>query len=544
MHVKAFFEYLMGKQNDYWINIPSGPDPIGSAVRDGVAIEDDMALRALLPHIRPKRGRKRPDVDNGIVSPARRQRTSPPSAHGGFRELQSGGPWQTHPNTQDGLPVDSPNHQHASPWTRDDYLQTPLGQWPQSAVTPNAAGSAWDDAPKPKSAASPSKIKSSSFRRGAKNVSSAWTTATHDPGVRPRGRPPITRTPVEQLCEFSPQNWSAQGDAQSQNPCQMHQQQFPIVGHQAHESRSVDSEASPVMPQHPQMGYNNGKSARPSISIQVPQRAGGSVKLASPAPPQHAEPTRSAVDRHEPPGNSYVAEDDSKHGDGWGRFASEASRPYEERAEQTNGVPVSGLAETHAELSDYYFEKTQDRTNVDILVAYFTRSMTEADWVDSSGQKTESAGLEEASAMVHAMLQSMHKTATSPQAFLINLAALAGSTTLVTTRPKCTRMGEQNGDFTYKCEWNYQFSHVKGGFSFEQLVPASMWKKTQANVDMQPSVSSLNDHGSPAGDSEELFSKEYWQRKYEALTAELANRDRDLANLKDQVMTALGRSFT
>lgn len=65
MHVKAFFEYLMDRPNEYWTNIPTDPNPVAWPVRDGVAFEDDMALRAVVPEIRPKRGRKRPDPDVG-----------------------------------------------------------------------------------------------------------------------------------------------------------------------------------------------------------------------------------------------------------------------------------------------------------------------------------------------------------------------------------------------------------------------------------------------------------------------------------------------
>src|SRR6478735_11018614 len=68
MHVKAFFEYLMDIPNDYWTRIPTDSNPTSQPIRDGVAIEDDMALRALFPHIRPKRGRKRPVDDDTATS--------------------------------------------------------------------------------------------------------------------------------------------------------------------------------------------------------------------------------------------------------------------------------------------------------------------------------------------------------------------------------------------------------------------------------------------------------------------------------------------
>ena len=77
MHVKAFFEYVMGIENEYWMEIPTEPNILRQPLREGIAMEDDMALRALMPHIRPKRGRKRPeDAEENKNSPAQRQRLS------------------------------------------------------------------------------------------------------------------------------------------------------------------------------------------------------------------------------------------------------------------------------------------------------------------------------------------------------------------------------------------------------------------------------------------------------------------------------------
>lgn len=237
--------------------------------------------------------------------------------------------------------------------------------------------------------------------------------------------------------------------------------------------------------------------------------------------------------------------DDGKYQDGWRKFAKEATDAYEQNAEPNTAAKDTGLA-ADGEVNDFYFDKMRDRTNIDVLVAYFTRSMAEADWRDNDGNPSQPVDFQESTAMVHAMLQTMYKTAISPQAFLINLAALAGSTTLVMTRPKCTRLSEQDGQFTYKCEWEYQFGQVKGGFTFEQVVPATMWAKAKNKKPPPPSAA-----GSESGsvgrddehDKEQLFSREYWQRKYEELTVQMMNRDKDLADLKDKVMAALGRGF-
>ncbi|KAF2156477.1 hypothetical protein K461DRAFT_96515 [Myriangium duriaei CBS 260.36] len=58
-HVDPFFHYLVGKPHDYYLKIPSLTDPHPADGRDGVLMGDDLALRALNPDLRPKRGRKR-----------------------------------------------------------------------------------------------------------------------------------------------------------------------------------------------------------------------------------------------------------------------------------------------------------------------------------------------------------------------------------------------------------------------------------------------------------------------------------------------------
>jgi hypothetical protein len=62
-----------------------------------------------------------------------------------------------------------------------------------------------------------------------------------------------------------------------------------------------------------------------------------------------------------------------------------------------------------------------------------------------------------------------------------------------------------------------------------------MWAKTKK----QPldASSDKDEH------KDEFFTKEYWQNKYEALTVEMEKRDKDIADLKNSVMKALGRNL-
>ncbi|GAM86043.1 hypothetical protein ANO11243_040530 [Dothideomycetidae sp. 11243] len=58
-HVDAFFHYLIGIPNDYYLKVPPLRDPQPVEGRDGVLTGEDLAIRALDPELRPKRGRKR-----------------------------------------------------------------------------------------------------------------------------------------------------------------------------------------------------------------------------------------------------------------------------------------------------------------------------------------------------------------------------------------------------------------------------------------------------------------------------------------------------
>ncbi|KAG5978116.1 hypothetical protein E4U55_006400 [Claviceps digitariae] len=577
MHVKAFFEYLMNIPNDYWTRIPSDVNPVAVAVRDGVAVEDDMALRALLPHIRPKRGRKRPEGDdNAMASPGQRPRLSPPlMTVDGYRQGSSE-PWSAHPDARPGMSLDPSRTQTPTTWAApNESLQTPASRWPHSAVASTPRASFWDDALEPRAALTPgltpgSKGKTAGHRRGAKNVSSAWKTASQDPGTRPRGRPPlhrasmdVSRSSIDESAHYNPPAWT---------PTPHLPYQEATDGHYHHLASQATSSSS----------YDGARPARPSISLQVPERPGGSVRFATPTAPgpmpfkeeeqeqEQEEAAAAQADRSAQPHHD-------KYQDGWQRFAKEATDAYQQtaqpslRTKHTASLAAAAAAaaapdaapDDAADLEDYYFDKMENRTNIDVLVAYFTRSMSEADWRDHHGNTTPPVDLEQSTAMVHAMLQTMYKTATSPQAFLINLAALAGSITLVRTRPKCTRLGEQDGQFIYKCEWEYQFGQVKGGFTFEQVVPATMWAKAKkkkkkpsppppsspAAAAAAPSSpppathsATTNNDNSPSHQSQS-FSKAYWQQKYQDLTIEMMNRDKHLADLKDKVMAALGRDF-
>ncbi|KAJ9149255.1 Ars binding protein [Pleurostoma richardsiae] len=205
MHVDAFFEYLLNNPHPYWTQIPTTPNPVSDVGRDGVAAEDDMALRALLPQIRPRRGRKRPEEEELNGSPSQRPRIESPAMPDEFnaRGVEQLDLWSAQPDSRNSAfvfpPPDSYSRLNPSvgqpqnmSWTGQDISQTPLTAYPQSAITPSTRNAFWSDPSEPKSAITPSKPKMNR-RHGAKVVSSAWRSGGPGGTGKTRGRPPINR---------------------------------------------------------------------------------------------------------------------------------------------------------------------------------------------------------------------------------------------------------------------------------------------------------------------------------------------------------------
>lgn len=244
MHVDAFYEYLLCNPHPYWTEIPTTPNPVSEGVRrDGVAAEDDMALRSLLSYIRPRRGRKRPEEGRNNVNSQSQsmQRTNDrftaetcsTGGGGGGRgaSTEQLDLWATTPDahaddllfaSQDRfsrMPMDMDVPQSstggASPWGfQDDFVaQTPLSTcsyssaasagnptsappplWPfEQQMTEKTHQSAGTPPFSSNTAQSPTLGNKQSKRHGAKVVSSAWRAGGPGGSGKTRGRPPIKR---------------------------------------------------------------------------------------------------------------------------------------------------------------------------------------------------------------------------------------------------------------------------------------------------------------------------------------------------------------
>ncbi|RGP77312.1 hypothetical protein FLONG3_4547 [Fusarium longipes] len=505
MHVKAFFEYLMDIPNDYWTRIPTDGNPTSQPIRDGVALEDDMALRALLPHIRPKRGRKRPVEDDTATSlspgPAQaqiqthRSHLAPSSAVDGVS-----GPMSADPSRLTG-----------APWTPSDVQQTPLFRWPQSAITPTSRNSFWDDALEPQSAVTPSKPKLTTQRRGPKNVSSAWRPGVANGVVKPRGRPPMNRTPVDlSLPPLSAgtTNIAAIDETESEPVAPSYTPPVSAAT-KAGGGPSEDSISIPSITSQPHPRHIPPRPSRPSISLTVPDRPSGSVRLATPPPPVvviNGQPSETQLCPH--PAHTGIP---PSH---FSRATQEAAAASQQQVQDKDTM-------SHPrDVPRFYFERIEDRTNVDEVISYMVHGCFATTWLDAEGNPDRGCTASEAMAITHCTIEEMYKTAASPQAFLINLAAVTGGGYLLSGKSKIKRMGVKDGMMVYDCEWEYGFGHFRGTYHMEQLVPVELLDEQDA---------------SPESTSEESGAKlsaEEWRSKYENLLMAMEQKDKKFLDLR------------
>jgi hypothetical protein len=207
LHIDAFFEYLMGKSHGYYQQVPPLSDPFPES-RDGVAIEEDLAVRALDPKFRPKRGRRRADdhdddmEPSSAIEPKRPHLDTSVSFNGQNGYPNSAIPMSAHPDDLD-------RSWHGDPWsaaitpgsaingrgvTASQQLrwrnETPSTPHPLSAITPLSAHPDFDE---PQSAVTPSS-RSRPRRRHGPAVSSAWPSTNTTANGKLRGRPPSNRS--------------------------------------------------------------------------------------------------------------------------------------------------------------------------------------------------------------------------------------------------------------------------------------------------------------------------------------------------------------
>lgn len=289
MHIDAFFEYCMGNSHDYYTQLPP-PGPFVGEIRDGVALEEDLALRALVPQWKPKRGRKRAEereLDETKATKRPQLDTSVGALHqNGFQDHpvvfpQSAIPFSAYPDadghdpwmtSSSAFPATTASKQpgHESRW-RHPGRDTSPANYPQSAIVSreNRPADAIISA-EPRSAVTPvSSEKTRSRRRHGPAVSSAWPTSNGSTSGKARGRPPNRPTSGS----FSTFLMSTGRDSPQTQPNSATQGPTPTAAQNPSNSVSSPYNQSPTP-------ANTGRPSK--LQLQVPPHVGAPVRLATP----------------------------------------------------------------------------------------------------------------------------------------------------------------------------------------------------------------------------------------------------------------------
>ncbi|KAL2868726.1 putative ARS binding protein Abp2 [Aspergillus lucknowensis] len=294
MHVDAFFEYCLGHPHPYYTQLPA-MNAVVSDSRDGVPLDEDLALRALVPQWKPKRGRKRaeekdnyhdravkrPQLDTAVgvfqagPFPAN-SATFPQSAipFSAFPDdMESNDPWITASSFPTDPASDGPSAQQGQDlrWKSIDREVSPAG-YPHSAIIPRGHNSADAFLPsaEPRSAVTPSSgEKSRSRRRHGPAVSSAWPNSATSSTGKMRGRPP-NRGMVSGPFSSFPVN------PNRSDPSHIH-----ATG--IRPSPTIVLEQDPAGSQYHQSPTPVSASGKPNkLQLQVPHHPGAPVRLATP----------------------------------------------------------------------------------------------------------------------------------------------------------------------------------------------------------------------------------------------------------------------
>ncbi|KAJ8071423.1 hypothetical protein OCU04_001743 [Sclerotinia nivalis] len=510
MHVDAFFEYLLNKPHVYWTEVPLPNEPPSELGRDGVTADEDLALRALLPETRPKRGRKKAedrDDDDMGRSPSQRPRLHSPTLPEDFLIARA----SLHPDSATPATATSSFQQgfdsRLSPWSATEVRgplvnnfrwgappesATPLSAYPQSALTPSTRTHLWPDSNEPQSATTPNK--SRSRRRHGPAVSSAWPSNGSASAGKLRGRPPSNRSVTDGPFSTFPANPGSIRDTPTATPT------------------VADSEIPNFFPAgveaNPPVSNPQTQNSRPNrLSLQVPQRKGGNVRLATPPPPvvllngetdtnlQHDLMNQSQQTSlmeyfnnpiNEPPDPSFE------------HFVSIAFRQNE----------------------DF------DRTNIDALESHFIGEILVAEWYDVAGNSIQRCSIDEASKICKQVIQNLQAESSSTEAFLVNLSALAGGPLM--TRLRVTRI-EFSGPplrVDYECHWKMKFGSLEGNFTIRATVVEDNGK-----MGMGEGMGEIG-----RGREEE---EESWKAKYLSLQRQIKERDVKVRMLKRSMVDAL-----
>ena len=165
-------------------------------------------------------------------------------------------------------------------WKMNEHDSTPMTPYPQSAITARQNYSASPSFEEPRSA-NPAGLKSRSRKRHGPMVSSAWTNSNTSSG-KLRGRPPKDRSVTDGPFSTFPVNPTNKDSPQPAPGTPTHNMASPPTQNQQPNGSTPHSH--PTIMVTPQSATaDNTLARRPSkLQLQVPEHAGGPVRLATP----------------------------------------------------------------------------------------------------------------------------------------------------------------------------------------------------------------------------------------------------------------------
>ena len=296
--------------------------------RDGIPPEEDLALRALLPEWRPKRGRRKADdIEGGSEANIAPKKVHTRSSSADFTSMFEE-PYSAAPSTA--MPWSAQPQQNSDPWTaaqvalapktpstgqaptpnqlnsqnvsqqmrwRFTNNETPSSPYPQSAITPRHSFQTSPSFDEPKSAhpSTTSKSPSRARRRHGPAVSSAWPSTTSTASGKLRGRPPSNRSVQDGPFSTFPANPNAKeppptisvGTPIIQASPSPSREATPATTQQQQQQQSMNYIQTQT-PTTTETNHNNNHTLplpgrKPSkLQLQVPEHAGGPVRLATP----------------------------------------------------------------------------------------------------------------------------------------------------------------------------------------------------------------------------------------------------------------------
>jgi hypothetical protein len=309
MHVDAFFEYLLGKKHTYYLDLPSLHDPFPARGRDGVPADEDLAIRALDPSFRPKRGRKRNETPEPETIPPKKPllttsfsyqgRTlyaKPQSSYTASAIPLSARPadnfasdmWSPAPSNAD------PVQRHAShsaiasrppqhlQWQLHGPNDIPITPHPMSALEPRPSNLQEYD--EPMSAITPSSSHVRSRRKHGPAVSSAWSSNSTSSNSRARGRPPGNRSVQDGPYTTFPADPNAEKSTSQRSTPAVSLMPYDGESHLLRPNAHTKPLSEPVFQiSAPSDADAPRRPGRGRLSLHVPESTGGPIQLATPS---------------------------------------------------------------------------------------------------------------------------------------------------------------------------------------------------------------------------------------------------------------------